>query len=260
MKPKIQQKLKHWMKRKISFRFHMSIIMFSTVFLGVVSNFIMMNTLGVTHPGVRYPLTAILSYGWFLLFIRIYIKNILVSSSPSTHPLDFVDIPIDLANGSGTSTSSIPWSGGGGQFCGGGASGDWGIGEAVSEVAKETVKETASSSVSALVDDEGGAIIVLVVGAALAAVVFGSGAYFIWHSPEILSECLIQVILVSGMRKRMKKFSESEWISHIFSATVWPFVAVLVLSLLLGSYVRGTCPDANNLRDYRVNCWGKSNY
>lgn len=260
MKPKFQEKLKRWMKKKISFRLHMSIIMFSTVFLGVVTNFIMMNTLGITHPGARYPLTVILSYGWFLLFIRIYIKNILVSSSTSSNALDYLDIPIDVANSSGTSTSSMPWSGGGGQFSGGGASGDWGVGEAVSEVAKETVKESAASSISGLVDDEGGAIVVLVVGAALAAVVFGSGAYFIWHSPEILSECLIQVILVSGMRKRMKKFTESEWISHMFSATFWPFLAVLVLSLILGSFVRGTCPDANNLRDYRLNCWGKSNY
>ena len=260
MKPKFKQKLKLWMKKKISFRLHMSIIMFSTIFLGVVSNFIMMNTLGLTHPGARYPLTVIFSYGWFLLFVRIYIKNILVSSSSSTNPLDYLDIPRDVANSSGTSTSSIPWSGDGGGFSGGGASGDWGVGETVSEVAKETVKETAGSSVSAVLDDEGGAIIVLVVGAALAAVVFGSGAYFIWHSPEILSECLIQVILVSGMRKSMKKFTEAEWISHIFRATFWPFCAVLILSLILGSYVRGTCPDASNLRDYRVNCWGKTNY
>lgn len=130
-----------------------------------------------------------------------------------------------------------------------------GGGEAGSEIAKEAVKETASSSISGLVDDEGGAIVVLVIGGILAALVFGSGAYFIWHSPEILSECLLQVILVSGMRRKMKNFTETEWASHIFKTTVWPFVMVLVVSFVLGATLRGVCPEANNLKDYKSNCW-----
>lgn len=257
MKPKFKEKLKNWMKKKISFRFHMSIIMFSTVLLGLISNFVLMNALGLNHPAIRYPLSIIVSYAWFLLFIRFYIRNILLSSSGTTH-FDFIDVPINLSSpsGSSTTTTSTPWVGEGGTFSGGGSSGAWGTSDVVAEVGKEAIKETASSSVSGLVDEEGGAIIVLIVGGILATVVFGSGAYFIWHSPEILSECLLQVILVSGMRKRMKKFSEKEWIAHMFQVTKWPFVLVLLVSLLFGAFLRGTCPEANNLRDYRMKCWG----
>lgn len=253
MKPLFREKFKKWMKKKISFRFHMSLIMLSTIFLGMVSNFVLMNTIGISHPAWRYPLTVLLSYGWFLFFIRLYVRNILLKSS-SGSVLDFVDV-IPNMNSQGSSTSSIQWSGDGGTFSGGGASGDWGCGDVVTEVAKEATKEAVGSSVAGLVDDEGGALVVLVIGGILAALVFGSGAYFIWHSPEILSECLLQVILVSGMRKRMKKFSETEWASHIFKTTVWPFVMVLVVSFGLGVTLRGVCPEANNLKDYKLNCW-----
>lgn len=238
----------------------MSFIMLSTIFLGMGSNFVLLNTLGVTHPALRYPLTVLLAYGWFLLFIRLYIKNILMKSSTGSNVLDFVDpFPSFSSSSSGSSsvTSNIPWKGGGGSFSGGGSSGDWGAAEAVAEVAKETTAEASSSIVSGVVEDEGGAIVVLVIGGIVAAIVFGSGAYFIWHSPEILSECLLQVILVSGMRKRMKKFSEAEWLSHMFKVTRWPFVVVLVVSIVAGGIVRGMCPEANNLREVKMRCWGR---
>lgn len=254
MRHKFKEKLKNWMKKKISFRFHMTIIMFSTVVLGLISNLVLVNTLGLNHPAIRYPLSIILSYCWFLLFIRFYIRNILLKSKSFNH-LDFIDVPLNLSNTPGTSTPETAWTGGGGTFSGGGSSGVWGSSDVVAEVGKEAIKESASSGVAGLVDDEGSAIFVLVVGGVLATLVFGSGAYFIWHSPEILSECLLQVILVSGMRKRMKGFSEKEWIAHMFQVTKWPFVIVLVTSILFGACLRGICPEANNLREYRMKCW-----
>lgn len=254
MKRKSQNRLKGWLKKRVSFRLHMSFIMLSTVFLGMVSNFILMNTLGVDHPALRYPLTVLLSYCWFLAFIRVYIRNILVSPSSSS-VLDFIDLPSGSSSSTGSSTSSLPWKGGGGKFSGGGSSGSWeGVGEVAKDVASETGKE-AGSAVAGLVDDEGGVIVVLVIGGALAAIVFGSGAYFIWHSPEILSECLLQVILVSGMRKSMKSFSESEWLNHIFKSTVWAFSLVLIGSFIAGVTLRKVCPESNSLREYRLKCY-----
>lgn len=252
MKPKFRAKLKKWMKRKISFRMHMSIIMLSTIFCGVITNFIMLNTLGVSHPGLRFPLTVILSYCWFLTFVRLYIRNILLRTSRGS-VLDFSDFTPNFEKGTGGDT--LIWKGDGGSFSGGGSSGSWGCEDVATEVAKEAAKESASSSISSLVEDEGGVVVVLVLGGLVAVAVFGSGAYFIWHSPEILSECLIQVILVSGMRRQMKKFSEAEWISHMFQTTKWPFVIVLVFSLFLGLGLRAFCPEANNVRDYKDKCW-----
>ena len=241
-KIKYRNRLKRWMKNKISFRLHMSLIMLSTVFLGIVSNFVMMKAMGVNHPALRYPLTVILSYCWFLLFIRIYIRSILLPTNASTTSelIDLNETPDVVISKNHTESG---WSGDGGSFSGGGASGSWGEGEA------------ASSGITSFADDEGGALITILVGGAFAILVFGSGAYFIWYSPEILSECLIQIILVSGMRKNMKKFTEAEWLGHIFRATRWPFIFVFVFSIILGSALRGICPEASNFRDYRTQCW-----
>lgn len=253
MKLRNQNKLKQWLKKKISFRFHMSIIMLSTVTLGLLTNFLMMK-LEITHPGIRYPLAVLFSYLWFLFFIRIYIRNILMTSSESSLP-DLLDLPLNLQGGSNVpSPLSSSWSGNGGQFSGGGASGSWGMSDSSSQAATSLLKDSAGDSLSELVSDEGG-VVILIVGAILFAVVFGSGAYLIWHSPEILSECLVQVILVSGMRKRMKSFSESEWASHIFKKTIFPFIAVFILSLILGFLLREICPGANNIQDYRNSCY-----
>jgi len=225
--------------------------MLSTIFLGMISNFVMLNAVGVTHPALRYPLTVILAYGWFLLFIRIYVRSILLKSATSANVLDFIDPTPSFTGGSTSAPSSMSWKGGGGTFSGGGSTGDWGAEEAVVETAAEATVETAASAI----DDEGSAIFVLVIGGIVAAIVFGSGAYFIWHSPEILSECLLQVIMVSGMRKRMKKFSEAEWLSHMFKVTRWPVLVVLIVSVLGGALVRGMCPEANNIRELRMRCW-----
>jgi len=214
---------KQWLKKNISFRFHMSFIMFSTIFLGIVSNFIMLRYMVLSNPSARYPLTVLLSYGGFLLIIRYYIKNILFRSL-SEEALDTVDfahdghdVMTDADSGSGSDTAF--------------SLGDVG-------------------------DGEEGAIIVLVLGGAIAAIIFGSGVYFIWHSPEILSECLLQVLLVSGIRRRMRKFSEAEWSSHILKTTILPFLMVLVLSLILGLYMKEFCPDASTFQEYKNSCWG----
>lgn len=258
MKHKSQNRLKSWLKNRISFRLHMSVIVLSMVFLGIVSNFILLNTVGVDHPALRYPLTVFLSYCWFLAFIRIYIRNILVSSS-STSVLDFIDIPSGSSTGSGSGINSTPktWEGGGGGFSGGGSSGSW-AGEGTGEVSKEIgskAGERVGSAIAGIADDEGGAIIVLVIGGTLAAVVFGSGAYFVWHSPEILAECLLQLIMVSGMRKSMKSFSESEWLRHIFKSTILPFFLVILVSIVAGLVLRNYCPAANSLKEYRLKCY-----
>jgi hypothetical protein len=227
--------------------------MLSTIFLGIVTNFVMLNTLGLEHPALRYPLTVLLSYCWFLAFIRIYIQRILLSPSGSSI-LDFVDVPGGGPR-SGSFSNTAEWNGGGGNFSGGGSSGTWGHSdsdEVLSELGSDAGAE-AGSAIAGLVEDDG-ALVVLLVGLLLAVLVFGTGAYFIWYSPEIIAELLLQVILVSGMRKGMKSFSEGEWFRHIFKATKWSFLLVFVLSFGAGVALRTVCPVANSFKEYRLNC------
>ena len=238
------------MKKRISFRLHMSLIMFSTVSLGFISNYLTIKS-GLELPVFRYPFTVLISYGWFLLLIRFYIRYILLHSSKK-NVLDSIDVGdpavLDFPVSSGPSAPG--WSGDGGQFSGGGATGAW----------DTPVKSSSSSSSFGIdsIDLDEGAIVVVALGALLLCLLFGTGAYLIWQSPEILSECLLQVVLVSGMRKGMKKFSETEWMNHMLKATLWPFVGVLVVSVCLGFAMKHYCPDAKTILHFKDQClWKK---
>ena len=134
----------------------------------------------------------------------------------------------------------------GGEFSGGGASGSWG---------ESADSASRSSSLLDVADADEGVIVVVIVGIILAAVVFTSGTYLIWHSPEILSECLLQVILVTGIKRRMNRFSESEWLAHILKTTVIPFLVVFVVSMIFGGVLKDKCPEANSVKEFRETCW-----
>lgn len=254
MQPRLRNRLKLWMKRKVAFRWHMSFIMMTTIALGTVTNIVLYNLLGVHHPALRYPLTVLLAYGWFFFVIRIYIALILErKNSTDANVVDGVDlIPSDFSSSNPTTISlpeikAEPWIGQGGSFSGGGASGSWGE-------ATEAVSEAVTDSALSVADDEAGGIFILVVIGILGIAIFGSGAYFIWHSPEILSECLLQVLMVSGIQNRLKNANEKDWMGHLFQATYKPVLFVVIASVVAGAVLRVNCPFANNIREVRTRC------
>lgn len=254
MKPHLKVRLKDWMKRKISFRWHMTFMMMTTIALGAVTNIVLYNLIGIQHPALRYPLTVLIAYGWFFLIIRLYLTFIL--ERKKTNEANIVDgidlIPTDFSRPSQSTISlteikTESWTGEGGSFSGGGASGSW-------AEAGETAVEKVADSAFSVADDEAGGILILVVVGILGIAIFGSGAYFVWHSPEILSECLLQVLMVSGIQKRLKNANETDWMSHLFRATYKPVVFVVLASVIAGAVLKINCPLANNLREVRTNC------
>lgn len=251
MKIELQNKIKESFKKKYLFRLHMSFIVLTTVALGLFSNYILYNLLGLNSPIIRYPFTVVVSYLWFLLVVRIYLKNIILEDSDLS-VLDFVDapsVPGDIiiprvANGP-------TWQGGGGQFSGGGSSGVWG--DSSSKAVE--LKSSSSSSKFSVFDvfDDSAGVVLIVVGL-IGAAVFGSGVYLVWHSPEILSECLLQILLVSSLKKKLKTRSVSEWLNHLFKVSIIPFLIVVAMSLAAGAFLRIKCPDSNSLREARTSC------
>jgi len=248
MKLRSKIKLGVWLKKRISFRFHMSLIIFSTVIMGMIANFFALDC-GLTNPGYRYPLTVFISYITFLLFIRFYLRGIIERSDSGL--LDVLDLTPDRSVISASETTPN-WIGGGGQFSGGGASGPFS--EGISGTAKIPAKSESGIGLDAIDLDEG-AILFVVIGMLVAAVIFGSGVYFIWHAPEILSECLLQILLVTGMKRQMKKIPEKEWLTHILKSTWVAFLLVTIISGIFGLYLRQTCPVANTIKDYKQFCW-----
>lgn len=84
--------------------------------------------------------------------------------------------------------------------------------------------------------------------------IFGTGAYIILLAPEILSECLLQLILVEAMRKRMKKMNSGDWFDHLVKSTILTLVITAALAFGVGKIITKTCPGANSLKEAREMC------
>lgn len=238
----LRKKIKTELIQKVPFRWHMSAIMFMTVSLGLISNFIMLNYISIDKPSVRYPLTALISYFWFFIMIKIYMKFHESFNGPDV--IDVADA-IDM-NMPTTSGAASYWKGGGGSFSGGGSSGSYGT-------------STSGSSSSGGIDvgvDDGVGLAILILGIILA-VVFGSSVYVIWHSPEILSEVLIEVFLVARLGKTIKKKNDPEWMFHIFKSTGIAFAVVLATCLVCGYVLQIKCPETKRLSDISKTCFFK---
>lgn len=215
----------------------MSIIMFMTISLGMLSNYLFFTFLHIDQPLVRYPLTAAISYVWFFIMIKIYMKYHEYFDS-----VDAVDIP-DLSSSSGSGTRTPTWEGGGGEFSGGGSSGSF---------VSSTKGSSSSGNFDVGVDDEA-SLAILVVGI-IAAAIFGSSVYVIWHSPEILSEILIEVFLVARLGKTIRKKNDPEWMMHILKSTGLAFAFVLITCLIGGAVLQTKCPEAKRLSDISRTC------
>ncbi len=250
MKPKNRIKIKQWLKKKISFRFHMSVIMMLTFLLGFYCNLILLNSLSIPHPAIRYPVIVLFSYGTFLLLIRLYLKQFFKNESYIDAP-DIIDPPSNFPARTEVE-DRIPWEGGGGQFSGGGASGEWG--EAI------PTREPDSFEIGDLVTDDGEAFIFFAIILGGISILFGSSVYLIWHSPEIISEIFLQIILTSGMQRKFKKVQVKDWVGHLFKMSKYPLLLALGLSILFGLGLRKFCPEANSLKDYKAQCWRDSKY
>ena len=203
----------------------------------------------MASPVFRYPLTVVITYLWFMLITRLYVKYLLESHSSKSGDwsdgLTDIEMAADLHGVPSIGGNFPKWLGGGGKFSGGGSSGSWGdsvggsVGDAIGEAASEDV----------------GAIVVVALVAIIGVIIFGSGTYFIWNSPEIIGEGLLQLIMVRGVNRNLKRFPETEWAAHIFKKTVWPVVLVLVFSLALGVAMNKRCPQAESLGEFKSYCW-----
>lgn len=230
----------------------MSVILMLTFLLGFYFNLILLNSLSIPHPAIRYPIIVLFSYSVFLLLIRLYLKQFFENKSYVDFP-EVIDGPINKPVHAKVE-EHIPWEGGGGQFSGGGATGEWGEGVPAVEV------EESSIEIGDLIGDNGVALIFYIIGIGFISFLFSSSVYLIWHSPEILSELFLQIILTSGMQRKFKKVQVKDWVGHLFKMSKYPLLLALGLSVLLGMGLRKFCPEANSFKDYKTQCWRDYKY
>ena len=188
-------------------RLHMSLILLGVTLSGIASGKLL-QLLGISLV-YRYAITVIVSYGVFLVLIRLWLwfvtPRIAVrrteASSQSQSSSGSVDLPDGLALPDGIleEGEGATFSGAGGEFGGGGASASFG------ESASSSSGSSSSGGGFDIGDvDDARALILLAAIAIVAALLAGVWVYIIYQAPVILSEAFLQVLLASGMFKKAK--------------------------------------------------------
>jgi len=210
----------------------MSVILLLVIFSGSLISYVLLNGFGLTNPIIRYPIIIVSSYLLLFLYVRIYLQEILFDKNSTSDSDSLVnDFVFELGDiGPSFNKGSI-------------------------DLTIQTSLESDLTGLTEILDagdDEIG--LVLLIAAISIVLVFGSSFILIWHSPELLSECLVQIFLVTGIERKIHKYRDSYWIAHFFKATILPFAFIFALGFLVGLGMYRTCPTAQSFKQYIQVC------
>lgn len=234
-------------------RIQMTMMVTATGLAGFGASVVLLQ-LGVSSMPVRYSLAVIIAYTVFLLLVRLWVEY---QRRGFQADAEIVDVLPPLMPGAGNPASSEPSLYGGGTFGGGGAQRAWtgsgpsGIATPMHElpVANPMPASTSDLSIAAVSDiDLDDAWIIVVPALVLVAGVVAA-VWVIYTAPVLLAELLLDVALVSGLYRRLRKLEPQSWLLVVVRRTWIPFTAV-ILSLVAGGFLmQSLVPEADSIGD-----------
>ena len=195
---------------------------------------------------LRYLLTLGMGYLAYLLIVRMW-AGALLRHERGPGDLVNLDVPSPDLSGLGANAPiELPpmTSGGGGDFAGGGASGDFGdAGSAIGEFAGDALGVAASS-------DEGAIVVVPVVAIFLigVAVLLGTGSllllYFGW---DVLLAVAVELGFGYVAARTATRIRREGWLLAAVRLTWKPLLGALMAAVLLGGTIDYFIPSAHTL-------------
>lgn len=239
-------------------RFHMTLILLATFFLGLISDKILY-WLGDRSLTFRYGLSVLLSYCAFFTLVRLWLSYV---GRYKRSGMDSIDLDWLQYVDSGSGPAADPaagdavsgFHGGGGHSGGGGASAHWAAGADAKANAIgagiDAKVNLLSSSAEIAASGEGILLLpLLLLFAALVLVIAGTGIYLVYGAPEILTEAAFQAALSTSLIRISRKIDQPDWSGSVLKLTWKPFLTILVIALLTGVCARSFCPSATRLPD-----------
>jgi hypothetical protein len=209
-------------------------ILFFTGLAGFLSSFSLLH-LGVVGMGLRYPIAILISYGVFLLLLRLWLwangRHLNLDLDPSN--LDF--LPSRQLAG-----ESFHF-GGGSDFGGAGAGGSWG------DSAVSSSASAASDGIDVGFDLEELWLVVI------ALVAMGAGLiatlYIVYIAPVLLAEILVDGVLMVGLYRRIRGVERRHWLRAAVRQTLLPALIVAVCFAAGGYALQKAVPQARSIGD-----------
>ncbi|WP_198424345.1 hypothetical protein [Comamonas koreensis] len=207
---------------------------------------------GVASMALRYAISLGVGYAVYLLVLRLWAAYLVRNAYARRREdswADGIDPVPDLHVGKG----APDWqSGGGGNFGGGGASGDW------ADVDLSSTASGASSSWTGAVDvadiggsDEGIIIVpILAVFAALLLAFFGFGALlWLYFGVDVLLTVAVELAFSMMTARALVRVERAGWLASAVRLTWKPLLGALVCAVALGALADWWVPEATTLRE-----------
>ena len=247
----------HSLQQRYSLRWHGLLIGSFTLLLMWVTSHLQM-VLGVDSLALRYLITLSVGYIGYLLVLRAWAARLVRRDGPSGDgSVDLPDISWPSGNGpSGGGQVPLPRTGGG-DFGGGGASGDFaggwtqGLSNGGSSSDSSVLGDIAGGAADALGSaDEGAVVVVPVVAIFLigAALILGAGSlamlFFGW---DVLLTVAVEIAFSVATARAAVGVEREGWLSAAVCLTWKPLLGALVCAVLLGATIDHFLPHVHSL-------------
>ncbi|MFA9284312.1 hypothetical protein ACCQ08_05995 [Comamonas sp. SY3] len=210
---------------------------------------------GVHSMALRYAISLGVGYVVYLLALRLWAAYLVRNAYARKRDDSWVD-GVDPTPGLQSGEGTPDWeAGGGGDFGGGGASGDW-VDIEVSSAASNASE--ASSSWTDAVDvvdigggDEGIIIVpILAVFAGLLLAFFGFGALlWLYFGVDVLLSVAVELAFSMMTARALVQVERAGWLASAVRLTWKPLLGALVCAVALGALADWWVPDATTLRE-----------
>ena len=200
---------------------------------------------------LRYPIAVLVSYGVFLLLIRVWLWYVSARRVVylKTGQFDIGGFDVGFPSGGGSGGGSVQF--GGGSSGGGGASDAFDGPVPVNFMAAPAPSGGGGGHSSWFdfdfgFDLDGDGLLILILLAVLILGIVLAAVYLVYAAPQILAEAAWQFALAGAIRTAAKQ-EGGAWMPGLLKSTVLPFIVVLLLATGLGWFAHHVCPPASRL-------------
>ena len=226
-------------------RLQMSLLVALTGGAGLLASFLLLHSAGVGAMHLRYPAAVGCAYLVFLFLLWLWLRS---------QADDYLDGSIDIPDLSGVGSpgvDSLPdFGGAGGDFGGGGASGNFVVDDSLPSPSLSIGDSGAADGLGEAVGgaDEGAIpLAVALLVAALVAVLLFATFYIVYLAPALFAELLVDGALSASLYRRMRGLQTRHWLESALRRTAVPFAVTAAGLALIGYALHAYAPEAHTL-------------
>ncbi|MFD2367078.1 hypothetical protein ACFSQR_11220 [Pseudoduganella sp. GCM10020061] len=213
---------------------------------GFLASYLLLHA-GLVQMWLRYLAALGIAYVVFLGLLWTWLR---------TRAADYLDVPIDVvAHGGGGGDAHACYSGQGGTFDGGGASGSYEVADAkASFIAGQgagapepgAVASAGDAALEAVTEPEAIPFAVIIFFATL----LFSSLFMVHSAPILFAELVVDGVLSASLYHRLRGLPPSHWLETAIARTWWPFVLTALMLVAAALWMEGQAPGAHSIGEY----------